>query len=243
MQKEISTSNKLGNAVRRQAKRSESYLSEITDGAMKEAGFSATRSSSSLSTFSSQQARDEEARILILTAAFEAIELKNKCAIPSQISAQKHALAGTGAFRKNGKVLGDKFVEDDDQDLSLRASFSGFVFSLVDQEPSEIAVVSLQSVKMLTKWNKQRSKDATVAVSVGWLQIDNHCPNAPFPVALCPDSTIEIENVDGESENVVNLPEQPVIAVGINFAPKHISEVTVRPFFPSLVCDAFIYLK
>uniref|UniRef100_A0A7S2PQX2 Vacuolar protein sorting-associated protein 13 DH-like domain-containing protein n=1 Tax=Leptocylindrus danicus TaxID=163516 RepID=A0A7S2PQX2_9STRA len=226
MQKEISTSNKLGNAVRRQAKRSETYFSEITDGAMKEAGFSSTRSSSSLSTSSSQQARDEEARELILKATFEALELKSKRVIPSQVSAQKHALAGTGVFKKHTIDQDGNALGDDDQDFAFRASFSGFVFSLIDQEPSEIAVISLQSVKMLSKWNKQRGKDATTAVSVGWLQIDNHCPNAPFPVALCPDSTIEIENADGETENVVNLPEQPVIAIGINFAPKHISEVT-----------------
>ena len=61
-----------------------------------------------------------------------------------------------------------------DKVFSLRLEFSGFIFSLVDSAPSEIALASLRNVNALARWNNLRSTEATVLLSIGWLQIDNH---------------------------------------------------------------------
>ena len=46
--------------------------------------------------------------------------------------------------------------------LSFRASFSGFIISLVDNTPSEIALISFKNVNALATWNTERTTDSTV---------------------------------------------------------------------------------
>ncbi len=97
------------------------------------------------------------------------------------------------------------------------------MISFIDSVPSEIAVASIKKLDFMAKWDLSRKKDATAAVSIGWLQIDNQCPNAPFPVALSPAVTEEETN-DDNTQN-----ENPFIGIGVVFAPRHKSNIMVSP--------------
>jgi hypothetical protein len=108
---------------------------------------------------------------------------------------------------------------------SFRSSFSGFVISFVDSVPSEICVVSLRKVDVMAEWNEIRSTDATAVASIGWIQIDNHCQNAPFPVFLSPDNLDLHENTSDYDEQVEEK-YLPVLRIGFVFAPRHTSNIT-----------------
>ena len=107
---------------------------------------------------------------------------------------------------------------------SFRSSFSGFVISFVDAVPSEICVASLRKVDVMAEWNDIRSTDTTAVASIGWIQIDNHCPNAPFPVFLSPDKLDVPEN--GSDSDDVQEKLLPVLRVGFVIAPRHTSNIT-----------------
>lgn len=113
--------------------------------------------------------------------------------------------------------------------ISFRAAFSGFVVSLVDSVPSEIVVMAFRNVNALANWNRNRTTDSTVYVTITDVQVDNMVPNAPFPVAVCYDEAREITGPEG-SESEVSRP--PLLVIGLSFAPRHESGVVVRiPFF------------
>ena len=116
-----------------------------------------------------------------------------------------------------------------DQIFSFRAAFSGFICSLVDSAPSEIAVVSLKNFNALARWNALRTTDASVILSVGWLQVDNHVPSAPFPVAVRPDS--RSRDLSREEDSSTSADQDglgsPLLVVGLSFAPKHQSGIVV----------------
>jgi len=102
---------------------------------------------------------------------------------------------------------------------SFTACFSGFVVSFIDAVPSEIAVASIRKLDAMGKWDLNRASEATTAISIGWMQIDNHCPNAPFPVALSPVVNEE-ESYDDDT-----CRQNPFLSIGIVFAPKHKSNI------------------
>lgn len=104
---------------------------------------------------------------------------------------------------------------------SVTASFTGFVVSFIDTVPSEIAVVSIRKLAFMAQWDHNRVSEATAAISIGWLQIDNQCPNAPFPVALSPSSPEE-ETIGDFSQD-----EKPFFSVGVVVAPRHKSNIMV----------------
>lgn len=108
--------------------------------------------------------------------------------------------------------------------FSFEASLNGFLVSLVDSEPSEISVILVNSLEVFAKWNKFRTKDAVVGVNVGWLQVDNHCPGAPYPVAVCPDGKIKDQIDDVLNEDKM---DRPFLSVKMAFAPKHSSGIAV----------------
>jgi hypothetical protein len=115
-----------------------------------------------------------------------------------------------------------------DMIISLRASFSGFVVSLVDSGPSEIAVLALRNVNALATWNKKRTTDATVYITITDVQVDNMVPNAPFPVAVTRDEEFRENTGDDDAGgSVADAP--PLLVVGLSFAPKHKSGIVVRP--------------
>jgi hypothetical protein len=98
------------------------------------------------------------------------------------------------------------------------------VLSLIDRVPSEVAVVTVRKVVAMAEWNAHRSAEATAALSVGWLEIDNHCPNAPFPVALAP-SQVKVDDDTGSDNEYTS---RPFLSIGIVLAPSHKSSITVR---------------
>jgi len=112
----------------------------------------------------------------------------------------------------------------DDCQYSFRASISGFIISLIDKVPSEVALVTVRKINAMAEWNAHRSTEATGALSVGWMQVDNHCPNAPFPVALSPSQVKQDENTGCDKEEA----DDPFLSVGIVLAPSHKSMITVR---------------
>lgn len=124
--------------------------------------------------------------------------------------------------------------KEEDCNFSFRASFSGFVFSLIDNVPSEIAVVALRKVDAMAEWNASKTKESTGALSIGWMQIDNHCPNAPYPVALCPAKNRDDVDDDG------NELQRPFVTMGFVRAPHHTSDVIVSSSFTSFLFITFL---
>jgi hypothetical protein len=156
-------------------------------------------------------------------AASNAIELSKSESIPNEIDAKRKALftKPSASFEENS--LGYYM----DTIFSVRAEFTGFIFSLIDSAPSEIAVASCRNVNALTRWNALRTTDASVLVSVGWLQIDNHVPSAPFKVAVRPD-TSRNKTVPGYlNEGDALTGPSPVLVIALAFAPRHKSKIMV----------------
>ncbi len=118
------------------------------------------------------------------------------------------------SLRANGQKVKDC-------NYSFRASFSGFVFSLIDKVPSEIAVISLRKVDAMAEWNALKNTESSGAISIGWMQLDNHCPNAPFPVALC--QSLNRDDIDDDGNEI----ERPFLTIGVVRAPRHKSNTTV----------------
>jgi hypothetical protein len=148
--------------------------------------------------------------------------------LPSEGDAKRYALFG----ELNGKSQDTPGPESlststqPDQIYSFRAAFSGFVFSLVDSVPSEIAVVTLKNFNVLARWNVMRTTDASVIVSIGWLQVDNHVPSAPFPVAVRPDDSMKEDGTSAGTEPGENA-ASPLLVVGLAFAPLHTTGIVV----------------
>jgi hypothetical protein len=142
----------------------------------------------------------------------ETIRMAAKGDIELEMSAKKKSLFAH---------INENYVDGgaSDKIFSFRMEFSGFVTSLVDSSPSEIAVVSLRNVNALARWNSLRSADATLLLSIGWLQVDNHIPSAPFKVAVRPDISKQNENENPDSS--------PLLVIAVAFAPKHKSRITV----------------
>ena len=154
----------------------------------------------------------------LIEAANEALSLLKQDKIPN--STEVDFILETGASKSN-KDSFEVGTGTTNCSYSITACFSGFVISLIDSVPSEIGVVSLRKLDMMAKWDKIRASEATGAISIGWLQIDNQCPNAPFPVALSPASAEE-ETI-GESTQK----ENPFIGIGVVLAPRHKSNIMV----------------
>jgi hypothetical protein len=155
--------------------------------------------------------QDEFWRQLTKRAALEALEAKSKGQILPEEQAKRRAFFGDGKRLQSPRAI----QEITDVIFSFQASFSGFLFSLVDSTPSEIAVISLKGLNLAAKWDGERKADASALISVDWLQVDNHIPGAPFPVAVCPD---ERDKDDASNEQV---DVHSLLVIGLTFAPKH----------------------
>ena len=149
----------------------------------------------------------------------EVIKIAEDGNIPLEFDAKRKALFADlkpGSKCENDHVGGGA----SDKIFSFRVEFSGFVFSCVDSAPSEIAVASLRNVNALARWNALRTTDATLLLSIGWLQVDNHVPSAPFKVAVRPD----VSKQKGESGG---SDSSPLLVVAVAFAPEHKTKITV----------------
>ena len=168
--------------------------------------------------------QDQFWRQVTARAAIETLEYKAKEGILSEEQAKRRAFFGDGKRIQNPKAS----QETTDVIFSVQSSFSGFLFSLVDAAPSEIAVISLKGLNIAAKWDGKQKADASVLISVDWLQVDNHMPGAPFPVAICPDD----REKDDSNEPIEAT---PLLLVGLTFAPKHktgilcLKNMTVAP--------------
>lgn len=158
---------------------------------------------------------------------------------PSEEQAKGKALAEAGASLKESDELKPTARGLKDETYSIRADFGGFLFSLVDSVPSEISLASFKSITALARWNKLRTSDATMIVSIGWIQIDNHVPNAPFKVALRPEKDSNETNSIDENSNGQALPS-PLLVLALSFAPKHKSGIMVSWYRSSLALSLAI---
>ncbi|CAJ1945620.1 unnamed protein product [Cylindrotheca closterium] len=154
--------------------------------------------------------------------------------LPTEEEARGKALAEAGASSKKSDKPRTTFRGLEDETYSIRADFGGFLFSLVDSVPSEIALASVKSITALARWNKLRTSDATMIASIGWIQVDNHVPSAPFKVALRPEKS---GHSTDSMDNTSNAQSQssPLLVLALSFAPKHKSgimclrSVTIAP--------------
>lgn len=103
--------------------------------------------------------------------------------------------------------------------VSFRLSFSGFVVSLIDSAPTEIAVATFKNLNALATWNTQRTTDSTIYVTVEDFQVDNMIPNAPYPIAIGRDEWKQ------EAKSSITKPKTPLLVIGLSFAPRHKSEI------------------
>jgi hypothetical protein len=178
---------------------------------------------------------NENLQQVLLNAAITALELD----VPGEDVATRLAFFGTAdGFLNQNAAKGDIAAAktsgpiQDDTVYSFRASFHGFSCSLIDAAPSEIALVTLKDVDVFAKWNRNRTTDASVLVSVRSLQVDNYVPSAPFPVAVCPhDARSEHKKAKNESqtkeESAHAKKPSPLLLIGLAFAPKHKSGILV----------------
>lgn len=170
----------------------------------------------------------------ISAAAATTVDLLTKSSLPTEEEVVSKAFGDAYSapeakeFESLVEESSERIQGGKDTIMSLRASFSGFVVSLVDSAPSEIAVLALKNVNALATWNTKRTTDATVYITITDIQVDNMVPNAPFPVAVTRDEEFrENGGDDAAGGSVADAP--PLLVVGLSFAPKHKSGILVRP--------------
>ena len=87
--------------------------------------------------------------------------------------------------------------------FSVAISLSGVLLSTVDSVPCEIALLSAKTLHFAAKWTDDQKTDTTAIITVGNVQVDNSCPNSPFPVSLHPKE----QEKDEDSDETVTLDE------------------------------------
>jgi len=178
----------------------------------------------------------------ISRAASKAEEMLLLGQLPKADEAKRSALFGWARKESDGHLMRSTQVAHCRDTLySIRVSFTGLSISLVDSAPSEICTITMNGLNALAKWNLLRRSDASLLISIGFLQVDNHIPSAPFPVALCPDGRDyqggKSSTDDGDVLAPGTLPTSeggstkaappPLLFVAIEFAPKHSSGIVV----------------
>ena len=187
----------------------------------------------SLGTAGVEKDSDEQAIVAGAEAVIEAFA-QDMEALPTQEEALRGAM---NAFATNAIQSGtlaasrdlDSLPSEDDGrglEISVRMSFSGFIFSLVDSSPGEIVVVALRNLNALASWNTKRTFDSTVYLTVSHFQVDNMLPNSPYPVAISPD---EQAGDDGSEESDIgrNAAAPPLLVLGLSFGPRHKSGISI----------------
>ena len=175
----------------------------------------------------------------IIAAGIATLEKLRVEKFPQEGDAKRAAFYGDSNNSKMlsgnlGQSSGKPSSSSSDQVYSVRAEFSGFLVSIVDSAPSEIATVCLKNFNALSSWNAQRTTDASAILSIGWLQVDNHVPSAPFPIAVRPDDRLrDLTKIDDKASATSEKPEydtfgsSPLLMIGLAFAPKHQSGIVV----------------
>lgn len=205
MQKEISPSSYIGNAMRETISPMPSFMS-VESAPIHDDVDSMTKS------------------IVSAAAAVSKMDIKS---LPSEKEAANQAFFGTGVctrstqryldqihpIQENNAEMGDEFTLD--------LSCSGFIFSVIDASPTELAVISLHDVLVGASWNTLGREYARSRIVVGWFQIDNHCPSAFFPTSLRPRLKAGGSKNDAEKVRKAFTSEKPFLELQCDFAPKH----------------------
>ena len=171
---------------------------------------------------------NEDARIKdLLNAARTSAQLLHSGKLPNEQDAAKHAFFGTGIC-KNISVQDDSTTNTGTgTDISLELSCSGFIISMIDSTPSELAILSLHDMKLGASWNSQGTGYKKTRVIIGWVQLDNHCAGANYPVAMRPRLRAEdyhLESKDGTRHDTSRKPftsDRPFLEAKVDIAPSH----------------------
>jgi len=156
----------------------------------------------------------------------------------TESEASRSAFFGTGVCSRAADDSTDAQSSAASDEYSCELLFSGFAFSFVDSSPTELAVLSLHDVKVDATWDSQRKGYAKSTVVVGWLQLDNHCPGALYPVALCPRP----RKADyDDSEKKPFTAEKPFLELQLDFSPRHRTGIQCLSAGVALR-DAFIFI-
>ena len=75
---------------------------------------------------------------------------------------------------------------EEDEEMSVRVLLRGVIVSLVDAAPSEVATACVRDINVLVQWDKLGTNESALVMTLGYIQLDNHCPGSPYPVALYP---------------------------------------------------------
>ena len=205
MKKEVTTSSIIGNAMRETISPMPSFMS-VESAPLNNDGIDS-----------------------LAKATLDAANIASKLSldsIPNEKEAANQAFFGTGIcgrsamdcpekshpiWQKNNVGVGDEY--------SFNLSCSGLIFSIIDSSPTELAVLSLHGVKIGASWNSLEKEYATSRMAVGWFQLDNHCPNSVYPVALRP----KLKAYKGGSEHrrKAFTADRPFLELKVDFAPRH----------------------
>ena len=171
-----------------------------------------------------QQAKDDnDSRIVECAENAISVLEENPQSFPAQDEALRAILDVSKAYTSREVSRLSKGVEDSGMIVSFRMSLNGFMISLVDSSPGEIAVVTLKNLNALASWNTDRTSDSTVYITVAHFQVDNMLPNSPYPVAIAPDFTSGRDSDEALGETTA----APLLVVGLSFGPKHKSGITI----------------
>ena len=152
--------------------------------------------------------------------------------------AARAAFFGTGICKRLADESTATQISADSNEYSFELLFSGFAFSFVDSSPTELAVLSLHDVKVNATWDSERKGYAKSEVVIGWLQLDNHCPGAVYPVALCPRP----RKADyDDAEKKLFTAEKPFLELQLDFSPRHRTGIQCLSAGVALR-DAFIFI-
>ena len=218
MKTEVTTSSVIGNVVR-EINPMPTFMADASDSPLE------ADKSSRESTFRSSCA---ETSFLLKTGE-----------LLTEHEAARAAFFGTGVCNRVADDLSTVAQTATASDeYSCELMFSGFAFSFVDSSPTELAVLSLHDVMVDATWDSQRKGFAKSTVVVGWLQLDNHCPGAIYPVALCPrPQKAEYD----DSDKKLFTAEKPFLELQLDFSPRHRTGIQCLSAGVALR-DAFIFI-
>jgi hypothetical protein len=215
---EVTTSSVIGNALRETINPMPSFMTDAPNSHQHEAG----------------QSRDNE----FLLSCEQTLYLLKTGGILDDPDAARSAFFGTGVCKRIADCSNITQISATSDEYSCELVFSGFTLSLIDSSPTELAVLSMHDIKIDTTWDSQRKGYAKSTIVVGWLQLDNHCPGAIYPVALCPRPR------KGGHDDFNKKPftaEKPFLELQLDFAPRHRTGIQCLSAGVALR-DAFLFI-
>lgn len=201
MQKEVTTTSYIGNAA-----------------------LSLSPMPSFMSVDSAPQNECDDARTKeLLDAVAQVKQLINK--LPNERQAAREAFFGTGVCSGQDTShfdnTGGGNNTDSSYDVSCKLTCSGFIFSVIDASPTELAAISLHNVRSGVCWNSLGKEYASGNITIGWFQVDNHLPNAVYPVAMRPKiKASTLKEQDNAAEKVFTA-DKSVLEAKLEVAPMH----------------------